>query len=174
MEYAVRAVAKLEKDVSRVEYSIVGDGPLRKSLEQLIGALGMAASIKVLGWKRQDEVAEILKTAHLMLAPSVTAADGNEEGIPNALKEGMAMGLPVVSTRHAGIPELVDDGVSGFLVPERDVGALVAALRRLIAHSEHWPAMGRAGRDRVEGRYDAAALNDHLVEIYRQALTAPS
>jgi colanic acid/amylovoran biosynthesis glycosyltransferase len=165
-------VAKLVKDVSRVEYSIVGDGPLRKSLEQLIGALGMGASIKVLGWKRQDEVVEILKTAHIMLAPSVTAADGNQEGIPNALKEAMAMGLPVVSTRHAGIPELVDDGVSGYLVPERDVEALVATLRRLIAQRERWPAMGRAGRDRIEDRYDASPLNDRLIEIYRQTLAA--
>jgi colanic acid/amylovoran biosynthesis glycosyltransferase len=173
MEYAIRAVAKLVKDVSRVEYSIVGDGPLRKSLEQLIGALGMGASIKVLGWKRQDEVVEILKTAHIMLAPSVTAADGDQEGIPNALKEAMAMGLPVVSTRHAGIPELVDDGVSGYLVPERDVEALVATLRRLIAQWERWPAMGRAGRDRVEDRYDASPLNDRLIEIYRQTLAAP-
>ncbi len=172
MEYAIRAVAQLAKDVSRVEYSIVGDGPLRESLEQLIGSLGMTASIKVLGWKRQDEVIEILKTTHVMLAPSVTAADGNEEGIPNAVKEGMAMGLPVVSTQHAGIPELVDDGASGLLVAERNVEALVAALRRLIARPERWPSMGRAGRDRVEERYNAEPLNDRLVEIYGQTLLA--
>ena len=174
MEYAIRAVTKLAQEVPRVEYYIVGDGPLRKSFEQLIGTLGAGEIIRVLGWKRQDEVVEILKTAHVMLAPSVTAADGNQEGIPNALKEGMAMGLPVVSTRHAGIPELVEDGVSGFLVPERDVDALIAKLGLVIEHAERWPAMGRAGRDRVEQRYNAEPLNDRLVEIYRQPLKTRS
>jgi colanic acid/amylovoran biosynthesis glycosyltransferase len=82
----------------------------------------------------------------------------------------MAMGLPVGSTWNAGIPELVEDGVSGFLVPERDVDALVAKLRLLVEHPELWPAMGRAGRARVEDKYNIESLNDRLVQIYRQRL----
>ena len=77
------------------------------------------------------------------------------------------MGLPVVSTLHSGIPELVEDGVSGFLVPERDVEALADRLACLIDHPERWPEMGQAGRARVEAEYDIRKLNDQLLEFYR-------
>lgn len=170
IEYAIRAVAKLAQQYPLVEHFIVGDGPLRESFERLVTTLGAGRTIKLLGWKRQDEVVELLKASHIMLTPSVTAADGNQEATTNVLKEAMAMGVPVVSTWHAGIPELVEDGVSGFLVPERDVDALVAKLRLLVEHPELWPAMGRAGRTRVEDNYNSESLNDRLVDIYRQRL----
>jgi len=83
----------------------------------------------------------------------------------------MMAGLPIVSTRHSGIPELVQDGVSGFLVPERDVSALVEKLIYLIEHPEIWPEMGRAGRAYVEANYDINKLNDRLVEIYKEVLS---
>jgi len=167
VEYAIRAIAKLKKEISDIEYLIVGDGPLQESFKRMIQTLEAGETIKLLGWKREDEVAEILRTSHVVLAPSVTGADGDQEGIPNVLKEAMAMGLPVVSTRHAGIPELIEDGVSGFLVAERDVEALISKLRFLIGHPEIWPAMGQAGRARVEVHYNIETLNDKLVDIYR-------
>jgi colanic acid/amylovoran biosynthesis glycosyltransferase len=167
VEYAIRAIAKLQKEVSEIEYLIVGDGPLRGSFERMTQALEVGETIKLLGWKREDEVAEILRTSDVLLAPSVTSADGDEESIPGVLREAMAMGLPVVSTRHAGIPELIEDGVSGFLVAERDVEALISKLRFLITHPEIWPAMGHAGRVRVEEHYNIDILNDKLVDIYR-------
>lgn len=114
---------------------------------------------------------EILNNAHLFIAPSVTAKDGNQDAPINVLKEAMAMGLPAISTDHGGIPELVEDGVSGFLVPERDVDALVEKLGYLIEHPEIWTEMGRAGRAYVEAHYDLNKLNDQLVAIYRQVLT---
>ena len=80
----------------------------------------------------------------------------------------MALGLPVVSTLHVGIPELVEDGVSGFLVPERDVSSLADKVRWLAEHSEHWPDLGRAGRRKVVQDYDLTKLNDELAAIYRQ------
>jgi colanic acid/amylovoran biosynthesis glycosyltransferase len=84
----------------------------------------------------------------------------------------MAMGLPVISTFHGGIPELVEDGVSGFLVPERDADAIAAKLSYLIKYPEAWPGMGRAGRARVEEKYDMNKLNDELVEIYQQLVNS--
>jgi len=87
----------------------------------------------------------------------------------NVLKEAMAMGLPVVSTWHGGIPEIVQDGVSGFLVPERDVDALVEKLQYLIDHPEIWLNMGQAGREYVLTHYEMNGLSDRLVEIYRQS-----
>jgi colanic acid/amylovoran biosynthesis glycosyltransferase len=114
------------------------------------------------GRQGQEAVREGLAQADVLVAASVTAADGDEEGIPNVLKEAMASGMPVVGTRHAGIPELVEDGISGWLVPERDVAALAAALARLAAEPERWASMGRAGRAKVEREYDIHRLNDRF------------
>jgi colanic acid/amylovoran biosynthesis glycosyltransferase len=84
----------------------------------------------------------------------------------------MAMGLPVISTYHGGIPELVEDGVSGFLVPEKNIEAIAEKLRYLITHPHQWEAMGKAGREKVLSNYDKGKLNDELVQIYQSLLTA--
>jgi colanic acid/amylovoran biosynthesis glycosyltransferase len=170
LEYAIRAVAKLVSRWSHLRYTIIGDGVLRKDLQRLIHHLGLTGTVRLLGWKSHQEAIETLDRSHISLNPSMTAEDGNQEGIPNALKEAMALGLPVIATKHAGIPELITDGVSGFLVPERDVEALVERVGYLIDHPEVWPELARAGRAVVEQHYDIAKLNDQLVEIYRQLL----
>ncbi len=170
IEYAIRAVAALTASGKQVEYRVIGDGPVREELESLIDELGVRDSVVLVGSKQQEEVIEILKQSHLFLAPSVTASNGDQEGTPVAIMEAMAMGLPVVSTRHSGIPELVDDGRSGYLVAERDVGELTQRLGELVDHPEAWPRMGEAGRAIVEDRYDINKLNDRLVEIYQRLL----
>jgi colanic acid/amylovoran biosynthesis glycosyltransferase len=90
--------------------------------------------------------------------------------MPQVLKEAQAMELPVVSTWHSGIPELVLDGTSGFLVPERDASALADRLRYLIDHPEIWPAMGQAGRRHVETIGNIERLNDQLAGVYGRLL----
>jgi colanic acid/amylovoran biosynthesis glycosyltransferase len=93
------------------------------------------------------------------------------EGQALVLQEAQAMGLPVLSTLHNGIPEGLLDGKSGFLVPEKDVEALAEKLNYLIDRPEEWPQMGKAGRQYVENRYNITNLNNQLVEMYRQLLT---
>jgi colanic acid/amylovoran biosynthesis glycosyltransferase len=100
----------------------------------------------------------------------VTTENGDQEGIPVALMEALSQGLPVLSTQHSGIPELVQDGKFGFLVPERDVDALAEKLEYLIEHPELWPKMGRAGRDYVARHHDINRLNDQLVNLYQRLL----
>ena len=136
----------------------------------MIQDLKISHQVNLLGWKNQQEIIDILDTCQIFVAPSVTAKDGNQDAPVNTLKEAMAMGLPVISTYHGGIPELVEDGVSGFLTPERDAEAIAEKLRDLIDHPEVWPQMGQAGRARVEDLYDMNMLNDDLVELYRQLL----
>ena len=167
VEYAIRAVAKLPKNKTNFNYTIVGDGPLKESLQQLIKELDVDNVVTLVGWKQQQEVIEIINNSDIMLAPSVTSQDGDREGIPVAFMEAMAMGLPIISTEHSGIPELIENGVSGFLVPERDVDALAEKLNYLVEHPEVWHKMGAAGRVFVEKHYDIDKLNDKLVEIYR-------
>lgn len=174
IEYSIRAVAQVLKQYPNLEYTIIGDGLLRPDLEQLIQSLNVEQQIKLVGQKSQAEVIEFLEASHLFVAPSVTAADGNQDAPVNVLKEAMAMGLPVISTLHGGIPELVEEGVSGFLVPERDAEAIANRLTYLIEHPELWAEMGRAGRLFVEQNYDLNRLNDALVTLYESLLQSGS
>ena len=170
VEYGIRAVAKVISRRPDIEYSIIGDGPLRSRCDSLIQELAAADRIHLLGRKDPQETHRELRNSHLFLCPSVTGSDGDQEGIPVSLMEAMAVGLPVVSTRHSGIPELVQDGRSGFLVAERDVGALADRLLHLLEHPEIWSEMGRAGREHVERDHDIERLNDRLVDLYRGLL----
>jgi len=170
VEYGIRAINKLSSKYDNIEYNIVGDGLLRDRCTGLIQESNMGDKIHLLGWKDQQEVHDTIVNSHIFLCPSVTSKNGDQEGIPVALMEAMVAGLPIISTLHSGIPELVQDGVSGFLVPERDVDALSEKLIYLIEHPEICPEMGRAGRAYVEANYDINKLNDRLVEIYQELL----
>jgi len=172
IEYALRAVSVVcQRHPERsIQYDIVGEGPLRKELESLTYQLGVQKAVRLLGAKTHDEAQRLMMQAHIFLLPSVTARNGDQEGIPVSLMEAMATGMPVLSTVHSGIPELVQNRKSGFLVPERDVDALAERLEYLIEHPELWPEMGRAGRRFVEEHFDIKKLNRRLVEIYEALL----
>lgn len=169
-EYTIRAIAKIIKKYRNIEYLIAGDGPLRNKLEDLVSELDIKSYIKFLGAVEQNEVLKLYQQAHIFVLSSITANNGDQEGIPVVLMEAQAAGLPIISTFHTGIPEAVFDGKSGFLVPEKDVDALTEKLEYLIEHPEIWPDMGRYGRKYVEGKYDIRKLNQKLVEIYQNLI----
>ena len=106
-----------------------------------------------------------MRRSDIFVAPSVVAEDGDMEGVPVSIMEAMACGIPVVSTLHSGIPELVRDRVTGYLVPERDVDSLARVLTRLVEEPRLRRKMGMAGRGVVERGYDQDRLNDRLVEL---------
>jgi colanic acid/amylovoran/stewartan biosynthesis glycosyltransferase WcaL/AmsK/CpsK len=165
--YAIRGVAKILSRYPMLQYAIAGDGPERSSLERLITELGVASNIRLLGWQERTEVLRLLGQADIFLAPSVTSQDGDQEGIPVVLHEAMASGLPVISTRHTGIPEAVQDGESGFLVGERDINGIADRLTHLLKHPEARWEMGQRGRKHVEDFYNLDTQNDRLIQIYR-------
>ncbi|HKV49691.1 MAG TPA: glycosyltransferase [Gemmatimonadaceae bacterium] len=169
LAYAVRAVSALRRDGVDVALDIVGDGPMRAQLESLIGELGMSNAVRIIGARSREDVARVMGSAHLFVAPSVIARDGDMEGIPVALMEAMASGVPVVATRHSGIPELVRDQVSGLLVGERDVDALAGALRSLVDHPAQWLTLALAAHDAVAQDYNANKLTDALVGLLERA-----
>lgn len=168
MRYSIFAVAKLLKKYPDIEYTIAGDGPLKNDLENLIKELHGQDNIILVGWKRQSEIITLLRNSDIFIAPSVTGKDGDLEGIPVVLMESLAMGLPIISTQHSGIPELVEDGKTGFLVPEGDIDAISEKLEFLVKHPESWKVMRAAGRVYVEKYYNIDTLNDDLVEIYHR------
>jgi colanic acid/amylovoran biosynthesis glycosyltransferase len=109
-----------------------------------------------------------MRDAHLFVLPSVTASDGDEEGTPTVLLEAAFARLPVVATRHAGIPEIVRDGETGILVAERDAVALADAIRELLRSRERWQAMGDAGRRLVERSHTVPRVVERLDAMYRE------
>lgn len=174
IEYGIRSIARiLGKTADAVRYTIVGEGRLRPALEELIRSLGLQEVMVLAGWRDRAEVRQYLSEADILLAPSVTSATGDEEGTPTAILEAMAHGLPVVSTFHAGIPEIVQGGVSGMLVRERDVEGTATALSRLIEDPHLRRSMGLAGRAFVSERHDIDRLNDVLFEIYQLMVSSP-
>lgn len=166
--YALRALARAQQiRAFPFEVVLIGDGPDRPQLEQLVVELGLAGQTQFLGMRPYGEVLAELDRCHLLLQTSVTAADGDSEGgAPVILLDAQAAGVPVVATYHADIPEYVVEGQSGLLAPERDVEGLADCILRLVEAPERWGEMGRAGRNHVEANYNAALQGAQLERIY--------
>ena len=167
-EFAIRAAALLLERGRDVTLDIVGEGRLRAALGALIETLGVGASVRLLGAVPHDAVRDRLDRADICLAPSVTAADGDAEGLANTIKEAMAVGVPVVATDHEGTAELITDGVNGWLVAERDPAALADRVAWLIDHPAARQAMATAGRPPIEAGFDNRRIVADLVQLYRR------
>lgn len=167
IEYGLRAVALARDRGVHLTYTLIGDGPLRGSLEALSERLGLGQIVAFRGWQDQDTVAAALHRHDVLLAPSVTDRNGDQEGIPVTLMEAMASGLAVVSTRHSGIPELVEDGQSGLLVDECDVAGLADALVTLDRDPGLYDALRAQARKSVSDGFDVRKLNVRLINICR-------
>ena len=171
IEYAIRALDHIRHTHQNVEYLVVGDGPLRGSLEKIVDELVLNDFVRFLGWKSQDEIKDLFYRSHIFVLPSVTASNGDREGQALVLQEAQATGMPIVSTYHNGIPDGVLEGRSGFLVPEQDVEALYEKLDYLLSNPKKWTEMGKCGRDFVENKYDIGRLNEKLVGIYLKTMS---
>jgi len=149
LEYSIEAVARLVAKYPALEYTIIGEGPLQKDLESLIDELGMGRNIHLAGSKKKYEVIDAMLASHIFILASVTAENGDTEGLGMVLLESQLTGMPVLATLHNGFTDAVDDGRSGFLVPEKDVDALYEKLHWLLENPASWEAMGIAGREHV-------------------------
>jgi len=167
--YALEAVAAIAENYE-LQYTIIGDGERRDLIEAKIEEHSLEDVVDLRGWQPQSVVADEMAKAHLFLLPSVTAENGDKEGTPTVLLEAQSMGLPIVTTHHAGIPEIVDDGETGLLVPERDTEALTDALQALLSEPERWSLMGRRGREHIEQNHSIEAVTGDLMELYNSVL----
>jgi glycosyltransferase involved in cell wall biosynthesis len=142
---------------SSFDCEIVGDGPLRGELTARIAELGLRSHVRLLGALPHEVVVERYREASIFVLPCVTGPDGGRDGIPNVILEAMAMGVPVVSTRHSGIPEAVQDGRTGLLVPPGDAEQLAGAIARLLDDGALRERLGSRGRERVREVFDIEA-----------------
>jgi glycosyltransferase involved in cell wall biosynthesis len=149
---AFAAVRALRPDASLV---IIGDGPLRPRLEQQAARMGLGDCVTFLGPRGEAEVTMWMGRAWLLAAPSITARDGDAEGLATVIVEAAAASLPVVASDHSGAPEAVADGRSGFIVPEGDAGALARRMLDLLASPRLRASMAAASRALAEERFDA-------------------
>ena len=152
---------RVEREVPGARLVILGDGPERSRLEAM-AARKPGGHVHLAGFR--DDVASWLKAADVFVLPSLA------EGIAGAALEAMACGLPVVATWVGGVPEVVEHGVTGLLVPPDQPGPLTAALARLLTGAAAARAMGRAGRRRVEARFGAAGMVDAYLRLYAELL----
>lgn len=171
MEYLIEAFARIAGEVPEARLQIAGDGPLRQSLERRISERELSARVTFHGSLSHREVAGLMQSASIICQPSVTAANGDSEGLPTVVLEAAATGRPLIGTLHSGIPEIIADGTTGFLVPERDVAALADRLLLLLRNAELRRRMGEAGRKRIEREFDLGKQAERLEEIYRETIS---
>ena len=167
---SLRAFAIFKKDNPEAEFFIAGKGPLQPELEMLAAGLGIFKDVHFVGFLSQPKLRELYASSHLFLHPSETSPNQDQEGVPNSILEGMATGLPVAGTWHGGIPEAVDHGRTGLLVPEEDHVALANAMQE-ITHSPGLLAeMGLRARAAVIDRFEQDAQVDLLESFYEEAI----
>lgn len=157
----LEAFAAVRSAHPEAHLTIVGDGAGRAGLERQAADLGIAGAVTFAGYKSQDEVAALLETVDMLVLPSFA------EGVPVVLMEAMASRIPVLASRVAGVPELVEDGVSGFLVPPGDVASLTDRLAVLMGDPDLCRRMGIAGRAVVEAEFDIAKEAARLAAVFR-------
>ncbi len=166
LHVAIEACRLLKARRVNFKYRILGIGPWERRLRTLIEQFQLEDVIEMPGFKPSHEVKAMLDEADVFLLPSITGADGDMEGIPVALMEAMAVGIPVVSTVHSGIPELIDAGHSGWLVPENDAEALAQRLASFceLESDDLLPVVTRA-REKVEHDFNQKIINQQLASL---------
>ncbi len=171
-EIAIRSISELiseNRDIN-ITYNIVGSGELKAKLDTIIKDNGMHKHIKILGDKTHHEVMELLYESDIFLSPSIVAEDGDIEGIPTVLMEAMSTGLPVISTFHSGIPELIKNNTDGLLCGEKDQKGLKENILYLIKNYDKRVILAENARKTVEIKHNINRLNDDLVKHYNSIL----
>lgn len=167
-EYGIRAFQKCYKENhdTKLQYLIIGDGYLLNKLTKLVKELDLGDAVQFIGPQRHNEVIEYLLRADIFLLPSIA------EALPVVLMEAQATGIPVVSTDIGSTNEVILDGITGYLVPHKQVEHMADRINHLIDNPNLWPQMGKAGREHIQNKYDINVLNDRLVDLYKKLISS--
>lgn len=167
-KYLIQAMSQVQVVMPDVELVIIGDGPLRVDLENM--AAMKLRHYRFLGTQPPQVVKNWMNRALLLAAPSVTAATGDSEGLPIVLIEAQAMGLPVVSSIHSGIPDAILHGQTGFLARERDWKILAEYILFLLNDRSLWQQFSQNGQERVRTQFNLRSQTSILEDIYSTTL----
>lgn len=170
LDLTLDAFARIAPAFPQARLELMGDGPLMPALREQAERLGITDRVELPGFLKAATVKKRLLAAQVFLHPSRTTSDGNREGVPNSMLEAMASGMPVIATRHGGIPEAITDGESGLLVRENDADALAAALRRLLEDAELRARLAAGGRASVERTFARATQIEKLEACYKDLM----
>lgn len=155
LRYVIEALADVKKTNADFEFRVIGDGPLKEDIQQLVRQFDLSSHVLFLGFLNYDRYIEELSKADIFIHPSVTSQTGDTEGgAPTVILEAQAMGLPVIATYHADIPNIVSPHQSALLSHERDVPGLTKNILKIINNQDTWADMGKAGRAFVEEFHD--------------------
>lgn len=167
---ALIAFARFHSQYPNARFTIAGEGPMREELGRFAAQLGLAGAVSFPGFLNQVQLNALYQSAHLFLHPSELTEKQDQEGVPNSMLEAMATGLPVAATLHGGIPEAVRQGVTGYLVPERDPDALAGVLRRFALEPGRTWEMGRIASRSMFEEFEQQRAVARLEEVYDEAL----
>ena len=167
--YLLEAFAYIARQRPNVRLRLVGRGA--SSMQSLVSRLNLEKSVSFAGFIEHDHLPKEYASAHIFCHPSVTTKAGDKEGLPGTIVEAMATGLPIVSTNHAGIPEMVENGTHGLIVGERDVNAIAQSLLMLIDNPTLRLSLGRQAAKYAQERANAAYLATHRESLYSEAMT---
>ena len=170
LKSAMQAFAMFHGFQPNSRFVIAGDGPMKETLLELARELGVPQAVELRGFLDQAALAKLYAESHVFVHPSEMTSDQNQEGVPNSMLEAMATGLPVLATRHGGIPEAVTDGASGLLCGERDPQALMEAMFRFTEHPENMLAMGEEAARSVREEFSQQRAIERLESFYDEAL----
>jgi colanic acid/amylovoran biosynthesis glycosyltransferase len=170
LKSAMQAFAMFHGFQPNSRFVIAGDGPMKETLLELGRELGVAQAVELRGFLDQAALAKLYAESHVFVHPSEMTSDQNQEGVPNSMLEAMATGLPVLATRHGGIPEAVTDGASGLLCGERDPQALMEAMFRFTEHPENMLAMGEDAARSVREGFSQQRAIERLESFYDEAI----
>jgi glycosyltransferase involved in cell wall biosynthesis len=170
---ALRAFAAFGRQYPQAVFVIAGDGPMERELVELAADLGVADRVRFAGFLSQSALQRLYLSSHIFLHPSETAS-GDVEGVPNAMLEAMASGLPIVSTRHGGIPEVIENGRNGLLCTEKDAEGVAAALLRLANDAVLYRRLAQQASASVREQFSKERQVAAIEEIYGDAIHAHS
>jgi colanic acid/amylovoran biosynthesis glycosyltransferase len=169
-DYLIRAMQIVQRERPGSRLVIIGDGSSRRELQELAQSLEINCTF--LGELKPEEVRSWLEKARVFCAASITTPDGQSEAFGVVFLEAQAMGVPVVSFRHGGIPETMREGVTGLLAEERDVEGLAGQVLRYLGDDKFWSQSREEGMRWVRNNFDNSVQTAKLEQIYRRAITA--
>jgi colanic acid/amylovoran biosynthesis glycosyltransferase len=169
-EFGIKAVSKLIRNGRKLKLNIYGDGPLMEPLQELVMQLETEEAIEFHGFQPVETIMQAHHMNTLLLAPSIAAADGDMEGLPNTILEAMAKGTLVVASRHAAIPEVVIHGNTGFLTNEKDLDGIAKTLDSVLDKLSDLNSIRKLARAAIERDYNIQKMAADVEKIYKMTL----